>query len=107
LAFESAFEKIGMPALILQIVTGVMLAYRLIPDVGLWFDMSNPVAKGVVAKLTLLTLTFLFALNARFRVIPNLNKENLHIMAWHIVSVTIISILFVIVGVSFRAGWLY
>lgn len=107
LAFESVFEKIGMPALILQIVTGVMLAYRLIPDVGLWFDMSNPVAHGVVAKLTLLTLTFLFALNARFRVIPNLNKDNLYIMAWHIIPVTIFSILFVIVGASFRTGWLY
>lgn len=28
LEFESVFEKIGMPALVLQIITGAMLAYR-------------------------------------------------------------------------------
>ena len=107
LEFESVFEKIGMPALVLQIITGAMLAYRLIPDVSLWFDMSNPVAHGIAAKLTLLTLTFLFALHARFRVIPNLNQGNLNVMAWHIIPVTLFSILFVIVGASFRTGWLY
>ena len=44
-----------MPALIIQILTGLMLAYH----------------------------------------------------PWHIVPVTILSILFVFVGVSFRTGWLY
>lgn len=107
LEFESVFEKIGMPALVLQIITGAMLAYRLIPDVSLWFNMSNPVAHGIAAKLTLLTLTFLLALHARFRVIPNLNQGNLNVMAWHIIPVTLFSILFVIVGASFRTGWLY
>jgi len=107
LEFESVFEKIGMPALVLQIITGAMLAYRLLPDVSLWFDMSNPVAHGIAAKLTLLTLTLLFALHARFRVIPNLNQGNLNVMAWHIIPVTLLSILFVIVGASFRTGWLY
>lgn len=32
LNFESAFEKVGMPALILQVITGMMLAYRLVPE---------------------------------------------------------------------------
>lgn len=105
--FESVYEKIGMPALIVQIVTGLILAYRLLPDINLWFDMSNPVAHGIVAKLTLLLLTFIFALDAKFRVIPVLSKNNLTDMAWHIIPVTLISILFVVVGVSFRVGWLY
>lgn len=107
LNFESAYEKVGMPALIIQVITGVMLAHRLLPDVGQWFNMSNPLAHPVAAKLILLALTTGFALNARFRVIPNLSPSNLHVMAWHIVSVTVISILFVVVGVSFRTGWLY
>lgn len=106
LDFEQGYEKIGMPALMVQVVTGLMLAHHLLPDVSLWFDMSIPLAHGIAAKLTLLGLTVLFALDARFRVIPNLSKDNLIDMALHIVPVTIISVLFVIVGVSFRTGWL-
>ncbi|USD67962.1 CopD family protein [Vibrio sp. SCSIO 43136] len=106
LEFESVYEKIGMPALIIQIITGLMLAYRMLPDVSLWFDMSIPLAHGIAAKLTLLFLTFALALDARFRVIPKLSEKNLVDMALHIIPVTVLSILFVIVGVSFRAGWL-
>lgn len=106
-SFESVYEKIGMPALIIQVITGLMLAYRLLPDISLWLDVSNPIAHGILAKLTLLTLTVIFALDARFRVIPALSKDNLTDMAWHIVPVTLFSILFVVVGVSFSTGWLY
>ncbi|MFB9217150.1 CopD family protein [Vibrio sinaloensis] len=106
LEFESVYERIGMPALVIQIITGLMLAYRMLPDVGLWFDMSIPLAHGIAAKLTLLALTFIFALDARFRVIPKLSQANLTDMALHIIPVTLFSILFVLVGVSFRVGWL-
>lgn len=106
-SFESAYERIGMPALFVQIVTGFMLAYRMIPDIDLWFDFANPIAHGIVTKLTLLILTFAFALDARFRVIPKLSANNLVDMAWHIIPVTLMSVLFVIVGVGFRAGWFY
>ena len=106
LDFESAYEKIGMPALVIQVVTGLMLAHHLLPDISLWFDMSVPVAHGIAAKLTLLALTVLFALDARFRVIPKLSEANLVDMAWHIIPVTVFSVLFVLAGVSFRACWL-
>ena len=105
--FESGFEKIGMPALMVQIITGLMLAYRLLPDVSLWFDGTNPAAHGILAKLGLLALTLLLALDARFRVVPKLSSANLVDMALHIVAVTVISVLFVLVGVSFRTGWWY
>lgn len=104
--FEQVYEKIGMPALIVQVVTGLMLAYRMLPDITPWFDTSIPLAHGIMAKLLLLAMTVLFALDARFRVIPKLSPENLWDMAWHIIPVTVISVLFVLVGVSFRAGWL-
>ena len=38
---------------------------------------------------------------------PNLSERNLTAMAWHIVPVTVVSVLFVVVGVAFRTGWLY
>jgi putative copper export protein len=107
LRFEAAFEKIGMPALLVQVVTGVLLAKRLIPDFAGWFDFSNPVAHVVVTKLVLLALTVALALDARLRVLPNLDQRGLTDMAWHIVPVTVLSVLFVAAGVSFRTGWLY
>ncbi|WP_370979358.1 CopD family protein [Agaribacterium sp. ZY112] len=111
LDFESVYEKIGMPALVVQVITGLLLAHRMLPDVSMWFDMSIPVAHGIAAKLSLLCLTLLFAVDARFRVIPKLSQEGVEHrylvdMAWHIVPVTIFSVLFVVAGVSFRAGWL-
>jgi putative copper export protein len=106
LRFESAFEKIGMPALLVQVVTGVLLARRLIPDVAGWFDVSNPVAHVVLTKLTLLAVTVVLALDARFRVLPKFDESRLTDMAWHIVPVTLLSVLFVAAGVALRTGWI-
>jgi len=107
LRFESVYEKIGMPALIIQIITGLMLAHRMLPDVSQWLDFSNPIAHVLAVKFILLALTAGFAVDARFRVIPHLSEDNLVEMAWHIVPVTIFSVLFVVAGVSFRTGWLF
>jgi putative copper export protein len=107
LEFESAYEKLGISALLIQILTGIFLAHRMLPDFSQWLDFSNPVAHPIVLKLILLALTFGFAIDAKLRVLPNLSDKSLTTMAWHIVPVTIISILFVVVGVSFRTGWLY
>lgn len=107
LQFESVYEKIGMPALIAQIVTGFLLAFKMVPNVVSWFDFSNPVSHAIMLKMLLLAITVAFALHARFRVIPNLTPDKLVLMAWHIVPVTIVSMMFVFAGVSFRTGWLY
>ena len=107
LDFESVYERIGMPALIMQIITGFYLALNIESNVLTWFDFDNKVTNVILIKLTLLTMTACLAINARFRVIPNLSKSNLALMGWHIRAVTIISILFVFVGVSFRTGWFY
>ena len=40
--FESAYERIGIPALLLQVITGLWMAYRMVPDVGQWFAFSQP-----------------------------------------------------------------
>jgi len=107
LRFESRYERIGIPALLIQVATGLWLAFRLVPDATQWFDLDNPVARPIAAKLVLLAITIMFAADARLRLIPNLSRENLTAIAWHIVPVTIVSVLFVAVGVAFRTGWLY
>ena len=107
LQFESSFERIGIPALITQVITGIIMAETLLRANGGWFNFGDPVSRLVFVKLLLLALTAMFALDARLRLIPQLTEEKLPELAWHIIPVTIISVLFVIVGVSFRTGWLY
>ena len=106
LDFESRYERIGMPALVVQVITGLFLVYHLVPDISQWFNMANPVSHLIAAKLILLVLTIGFAVDVKLRIIPVLSPDKLVAMAWHIIPVTIFSILFVITGVSFRAGWL-
>jgi len=105
LRFESAYERIGIPAMLMQVATGIWLAYRLVPDVGQWFAFDDPAARLIGIKLLLLVATVALAADARLRIIPKLSRGNLIALAWHIILVTVISVLFVVVGVSFRTGW--
>ena len=107
LQFESMYERVGLPALLLQVATGIWLAYRFLPAPTEWFDIGNAAARPIAAKLLLLAITVIFAIDARCRVIPKLSVHSLPSLAWHIVPVTVIAVLFVVVGVSFRTGWLY
>jgi putative copper export protein len=106
LTFEQGFERIGMPALLVQVATGSWMAHTLLPDMTTWLSLSDPVARLVTLKLGLLTLTLLAALDARLRLIPRLSAATLPAMARRIVLVTLLSVGFVIVGVSFRGGLL-
>ena len=105
--FESGYERIGMPALLIQVVTGLWLAHRMVPDMREWISFDNPVSSLVGAKLVLLAVTVAIAADARLRIIPKLSADNLNSLAWHIMAVTGIAVLFVVIGVSFRTGWLY
>jgi putative copper export protein len=105
--FESAYERVGIPALVVQVATGLWLAHRMVPELSRWFAFGDPIATLVGVKLLLLAATVAFALDARLRLIPKLSEKNLTALAWHIVPVTLVSVLFVVVGVSFRTGWFY
>lgn len=101
--FEQRFERIGLPALGVQIVTGLWLAERLLGSPGNWFD-SNSIARTVQVKLGLLAITVGLAAHARFRVIPKLSDSTLPTLAWHIRIVTLAAVLFVLAGATIRFG---
>ena len=104
LRFEQGYERIGMPALVVQVVTGVWMAWQMVPSMGAWLSPETPVARAITLKLGLLALTALIAAHARLRVIPRLSAATLPLMAWHVAAVTLISVAFVAVGVSLRFG---
>ncbi len=103
--FEQGYERIGIPALILQVVTGLWLAHRMVPEWSRWLTGGDPLARGVQIKLLLLLLTVGLALHARLRLLPQLEPDRLPILAVHIGAVTALGVLFVVAGTAFRAGW--
>lgn len=107
LAFESAYERWGMSALVIQVVSGLWLAYIRLPDITQWFTAGSFSARLIQLKLLLLALTLTVAMDARLRVIPRLSAETLPSMALRIRLITLLGVGFVIVGTTFRTGpWL-
>ena len=105
LQFEGQFEKIGMPALAIQIITGLWMAYKILPNIEMWFAFDNDISVLIGMKLSLLLLTALVAMHARFWVIPRLSANNLNGFAINIILVTLLSVAFVVVGTLFRTGF--
>jgi len=102
--FEESYEKIGIPALIIQILTGLRLSYLFLPEISDWFGFQSRVSTHITLKFILLGVTLLLAIHARLRLVPKLNQNNLRMLTMHILAVTVIAVLFVVVGVSIRVG---
>lgn len=105
LQFEQNFEKVGIPALVVQVLTGLWMAHNLLPDFGAWFAFDNDMSILITLKLSLLLATVLVALHARFRVIPTLSASTLNAFSINIILITLLSVGFVIVGTLFRTGF--
>ena len=102
--FEQVFEKIGLPALLLQVVTGLWLASLWLPH-SLWLG-DSPQAALIQAKLGLLALTAALGVHARLVLIPRLSAERLPALGWHIALITLSALAFAWVGSGFRFGGL-
>jgi putative copper export protein len=104
LSFEQRYERIGLPALLLQVATGIWLALQRAPQWQHWLAPETAAERAVTLKLALLALTAGVAASARIGLIPNLTPERLPWLAAHIALVTLASIGYVLVGLSFRLG---
>ena len=102
--FEQVFEKIGLPALLLQVFTGLWLASLWLPH-ALWLG-DSPQAALIQAKLGLLALTAALGVHARLVLIPRLSAESLPALGWHIALITLSALAFAWVGSGFRFGGL-
>ncbi|UYW02294.1 copper resistance protein CopD [Flavobacterium agricola] len=106
LNFERKYEYLGLPSLLLLVITGVWMGYGYGVTVRDWFHFDNPIETVISVKLIFLILTVAFAINANFFVLPKLSAKTLPLMAFHIICVTILGIAFVFVGSSVRFGGL-
>jgi putative copper export protein len=105
-AFEEPFERIGIPALVVQVLTGLWLAGQFAP-ISRWLAFGNALETRIGVKLVLLGLTVVLALHARLRLIPRLDDADLRMLAAHIVVVTALAVALVVVGTSFQTGGLF
>ena len=105
--FEADFERIGIPALLVQVVTGLWLAHRWLPDPAAWLAGATPQARLVLAKLVCLAATVGLAIHARLAIVPRLDATTLRPLAWHIRGVTLLAVAFVVLGVGIRTGGLF
>jgi len=102
--FESRYERIGLPALLVLVITGFFQAFRMLPDFFDWFSFSYSIPTNIAIKLFLLLVTLALAIHAKITIIPKLSKDNLKPLAYHIIAITLTAVLMLIVGVSFRFG---
>ncbi len=102
--FEEHFEGFGLAALLLQVITGLWLTWLYFPGLQNFWAFDSFLSRYILIKLGLLVATLALAIHARFFIIPNLRKETLNSLAYHIVGVTTLAVLFVILGAGIRVG---
>ncbi len=105
-AFEARFERIGLPALLVQVVSGAWLAVHWLGSAAAWHDADSGITRAVWLKLALLVVTLLLAVHARLRLIPRLRPGTVPLLGLHILAVTAVSVALLVLGVSVRFGGL-
>jgi putative copper export protein len=102
--YEAAFERIGLPALVMQVITGVWMSLRYVPGFSGLFAPQTAIAWLILAKLGCLLVTLALAVHARRWLIPKLSPETLPTLGWHILAVTTLSVVFTLAGGLIRCG---
>lgn len=104
--FKQRFEPLGMPSLLVLVVTGIMMAYNYNVRISTWFSFSTGIERVVSIKLILLFLTVCLALIADRIIFPKLTDTTIYKAAILIISVTTIGVVMLALGTFVRMGGL-
>ncbi|ESU23374.1 hypothetical protein FEDK69T_15370 [Flavobacterium enshiense DK69] len=102
--FKGKFEPVGMPSLLILVITGIMMAYDFDVTFTKWFSFSNAIEKVVSTKLILLLTTMVMAICADIFVFPKLKSDRLLPASLLIITVTVIGVTLLILGSLVRIG---
>ncbi len=105
--FETGFSKIGLAAIVIQIVTGLFLAKHRFGTWGDIFTQSTQASHLVLTKLALLGITFAIAADASLRILPRLDQSKMRAFVLHAWATTILAILMLVAGAAVRLGGLF
>ncbi|HHI81041.1 MAG TPA: copper resistance protein CopD [Planctomycetes bacterium] len=104
LDFEARFKLLGHSALVIQILTGIEMARRMQPKMGEWFSFGSSLDRTIFAKLVLLGLTLVLAVHMKKRVLPGAGDDPRK-LAMHVRVVTVLALGLLVLGASFKGGW--
>lgn len=104
LQFEERYERVGIPALLLQLLTGLWLANRFVPGILPAFSFSDPLRIAIATKLVLLIATVVTGVHARLRLIPGLTNARLPSLAVHIALITMLAVALLVAGSILHDG---
>lgn len=98
----SRFDRLGLPALIVAIITGCILAYHWLPETALWFNRELPHGAAILTKFSLLILALLIYAYQRARVLPTLGPERIPRLGLCLTLQLILAALLLVAGSAFR-----
>lgn len=96
------FDRLGLPALIVAIITGCILAYHWLPEMALWFNRELPHGAAILTKFSLLILALLIYAYQRARVLPTLGPERIPRLGLCLTLQLVLATLLLIAGSAFR-----
>lgn len=102
--FRKNFEILGMPSLILLLLTGVLLAYDYDVSIDKWFQFKGGIERIVSLKLLLFITTITLAVSATKFIFPRLKNQPKPILYLFIVLVTSIAVIMLVFGSLIRVG---
>jgi putative copper export protein len=102
--FEKHYERIGIPALLILVITGISLSYLYNIPVSNWFSFENAIEQVISLKLSLLLFTLILGIHARFFIIPTLSNKSLNKIAFHIILITLTGVTMLFAGSTVRFG---
>ena len=102
--FRKNFESVGIPSLLILLVTGILMAYHYEITIDKWFTFESSIEKLVSLKLILFFCTILLAFTAVKFIFPKLQNKPSFLLYLFISLVTIIAISMLILGSLVRIG---
>jgi putative copper export protein len=106
LAFERRFDRLGMAALAVLVLSGFWLGFRWLPQTHLWFDVDLALGQTMLAKIVLVFVLVAAWAQARLRLLPVLGIERLAAYRVHVWVSLLCSLALILLGARFRFGGL-
>lgn len=104
--FERGYGRLGLGALVIQLLTGLWLAHRWIGEWSTLFSEPTPQAHLVLTKMGVLALTVLLAGFTFHRVLPRIDEQGPRRFALLSGVTTALAIIMLVLGVGIRTGGL-
>jgi uncharacterized membrane protein len=105
LFFERRYERMGISALLVQLITGIWMATLYVPMKD-WWSLQTTHHYYLWIKIGLLALTLVVAVHARIYVLPGITNARFSWLAFHVILTTLLAISLLFTGLNFRFSYL-